>query len=167
MTSVTKGWKDLCELLGCTLPLPDSKKWLLDAGATKGKRREDFAKHHIFLTWLIWDLANFPCHKHLSFHACRAGKSRVFQLPSWCKPTWPFWKAWSCLVKQQFAVSKMHTRLHELITVIPAEISGIFQSACQKKIAVLTQFHTVGISCGRLIYSKNKKTNAHFPHVLS
>lgn len=35
-------------------------------------------------------------------------------------------RAWSHLGKQHFPVSKMLTRLHELITLIPAEISGTF-----------------------------------------
>lgn len=95
-------------------------------GEKKGKEREHLAKHHIFQTQLIWGLATFSSHKHVSFHACQADISRVSQLRSWWKPTWPFGRAWGHLGKQQFPVSKMLTRLHELITVIPAEVSGTF-----------------------------------------
>lgn len=126
MTSVFKGWTDPRELPGGASPLPDSRKGLLDARARKGKEREDLAKHHIFQTQLIWGSATFSSPKHTSFHACQTAMSRVSRLRWRSKPTWPFGRAWSRLGKQQFPVSKTLARLHELITVIPAEISGTF-----------------------------------------
>lgn len=79
-----------------------SRKGLPDAGARKGKEREDLAKHHSFQIQLVWGLATFSSHKHISFHACQGGEPGVSQHQSWCKPTWLFGRAWSCLRKQQF-----------------------------------------------------------------
>lgn len=99
VTSVIKGWKDPWELLGGVLLLQNSGKGLLDAGAGKGKGPSKTSHPSNSAPLGAWEPFPLPSSSvsTLASQVCPG---------SWCKPPQPFGRAWSCMGKQKFPVSK-------------------------------------------------------------